>query len=115
MANTDLLEVSFSDRDRLLLQQLLTRQSLAERRTNQAAASDSDDEGDERISHVPPVEPEIPAKWRLIGEAVTLHDWQRDCLAKWLALGRGTVKVATGRQDHLCPCRRADTPERTDA
>lgn len=96
MANTDLLEVSFSDRDRLLLQQLLTRQSLAERRTHQTASSDSDDEGDERISHVPPIEPEIPAKWRLIGEAVKLHDWQRDCLAKWLALGRGTVKVATG-------------------
>lgn len=96
MASNDTQDVSFSDRDRLLLQQLLTRQSLAERRVNQPADSDIDD-GDDEVSDPLPVVPvEIPNQWRLIGDKVALHAWQRDCLAKWLALGKGTVKVATG-------------------
>lgn len=35
-------------------------------------------------------------RWTLVPEGVSLYDWQRQCLEKWLALGRGTVKVATG-------------------
>ena len=96
MATNDTPGVSFGDQDRLLLQQLLTRQSLAEREATQSSDNHIDAEEDETSSIVPAAPVEVPDQWRLIGEDVTLHNWQRDCLDKWLALGKGTVKVATG-------------------
>lgn len=96
MATNQHRNVDFSDHDRLLLQQLLTRQSLAERRASQSPNDDSD-EGDAALSELSPtVHIEVPQQWRLLSDKVVLHDWQRDCLAKWLTLDNGTVKVATG-------------------
>lgn len=95
MTSNDSPDISFSDQDRLLLQQLLTRQSLAERRVNQTAERDNNDENDADGSQPPAASVAIPDQWQLIGE-IDLHTWQRDCLAEWLARGNGTVKVATG-------------------
>lgn len=79
----------FSAEDRLRLIQLWTRRAMAERnaaRVDQAPESDTETkEG-----------AQAPIKWRLVPVALRLHDWQAECLAKWLPLARGTVKVATG-------------------
>ncbi|HAM22361.1 MAG TPA: hypothetical protein DCQ04_08810 [Actinobacteria bacterium] len=96
MASNHPHDVPFGDLDRLLLQQLLTRQSLAERRATQSSENDIDEQEDDTSEVAPAAPIDVPDKWRLVGEGVTLHSWQRDCLAKWLALGKGTVKVATG-------------------
>ena len=94
MATNQHRNVDFSDHDRLLLQQLLTRQSLAERRASQSPNDDSD-EGDAALSELSPtVHIEVPQQWRLLSDKVVLHDWQRDCLAKWLTLDNGTVKLS---------------------
>ena len=39
---------------------------------------------------------ELPAKWRLTN-GIDLHDWQADCLQKWMnGNGKGVIKVVTG-------------------
>lgn len=88
----------FSAEQRLHLQQLLTRQSLASQ-----PASTSDDGPEIRNNfdskHAGSLQDpgeSLPKQWRLIAESVKLHQWQSDCLEKWLARGSGTVKVATG-------------------
>lgn len=84
----------FSNEQSLMLQQLLTRQALAER-NDQSSPQEPEGTGSgapaENKSH-----DQLPEKWRLIPDAVTLHDWQSNCLDLWLQKKRGTVKVATG-------------------
>ena len=88
-------EVIFTAMDRLRLLQLMTRRAMADRRTKACKQADggldaSRDAGQSLPSGI------IPDRWCLIPEGVSLHDWQRECLSRWLEHGRGTVKVATG-------------------
>lgn len=85
----------FSDTDNLLLLQLQTRRNIADRRARDQTASDgvpgdSDPDSTNRQAS------DIPDRWQLVPDDVTLHGWQRDCVRDWLSNGRGTVKVATG-------------------
>lgn len=87
--------VTFTAMDRLHLLQLMTRRAMAERGAKAYERGDgglnaSRDAGQTLSSDV------IPDHWRLIPEGVSLYDWQRECLPRWLKHGRGTVKVATG-------------------
>jgi superfamily II DNA or RNA helicase len=80
---------------RLQLLQLETRRQMAER-LHKGTPTDVDEEdgaGEETAEATPT---EIPDKWRLIPEGMTLHAWQEECLPKWLEDCKGTVKVATG-------------------
>jgi superfamily II DNA or RNA helicase len=79
--------VPFGNAERLLLAQLETARSIHERREGKsvdAAAVQCETQG---LDEGP---------WKLLSARFTPHDWQRRCLDKWLPLGRGTVKVATG-------------------
>jgi superfamily II DNA or RNA helicase len=85
----------FTTADRLQLLQLMTRRVMAERRArankqegDETAASRDESRGSPTAA--------LPDRWRLIPEGVSLYDWQRECLPRWLVHGRGTVKVATG-------------------
>jgi superfamily II DNA or RNA helicase len=84
----------FTDEDRVRLQQLLTLRAMAERRSREAASEGSAAPDESEPANHPAAE--IPARWRLVPNDITLHDWQRECLPLWLSKGRGTVKVATG-------------------
>lgn len=92
MTDTDQV---FSSEDRLHLLQLMTRKNMAERlaRAEERGRREVDDNVDLPTSDP---NPEAPARWRLLPEDVSLYDWQREALPRWLASGRGTVKVATG-------------------
>ena len=77
-----------------MLQQLLTRQALAEH-TVQSSTQELGGTGSEAADEDHSLD-RVPEKWRLIPESVMLHKWQSDCLGLWLQTKRGTVKVATG-------------------
>ena len=87
--------VTFTAMDRLRLLQLMTRRAMAERRAKACKQGDggldaSRDASQSLLSGV------TPDRWRLIPVGVSLYDWQRECLPRWMEHGRGTVKVATG-------------------
>ena len=84
----------FSQKNHLVLQQLLTRQALAEQ--PQFKTSNETPQTEVEATSKSEAEPNTAENWHLIPEAIQLHSWQQDCLAKWLEQGRGTVKVATG-------------------
>ncbi|WP_343424941.1 DEAD/DEAH box helicase family protein [Candidatus Amarolinea dominans] len=86
-------EFGFTDSDRLLLLQLMTRRAMAERSTE---AAESDDGVIRSAPDATLGDAAIPARWRLVPEGATLYEWQHECLNRWLKDGRGTVKVATG-------------------
>lgn len=86
-------EFGFTDSDRLLLLQLMTRRAMAERSTE---AAESDDGVIRSAPDATLGDAAIPARWRLVPEGTTLYEWQHECLNRWLKDGRGTVKVATG-------------------
>ena len=81
--------------DRLRLLQLMTRRAMAERCAKACKQGDDGLHTSEAESQSLP-SGTTPDRWRLIPEGVSLHGWQRECLPRWLAHGRGTVKVATG-------------------
>lgn len=85
----------FSNNDRLLLLQLMTKRAIAERvgQERQQEEADLDNEGNTNVGTPAEVVPEI---WRLVPEGVSLYKWQLECLPLWLLRGHGTVKVATG-------------------
>ena len=87
--------VIFTAMDRLRLLQLMTRRAMAERRAKacKLGAGGLDTPHDTSQSLLSDV---VPDRWRLVPEGVSLYDWQRECLPRWLEHGRGTVKVATG-------------------
>lgn len=87
--------VIFTAIDRLRLLQLTTRRAMAARR---ARARKGEDDGPDVSHNQSQSVPNgiIPDRWRLVPEGVSLYDWQRKCLPRWLEYGRGTVKVATG-------------------
>ena len=93
MDDTGSQPVKFSAKDRLKLQQLQTIRALWEQ--SQLATAESDDGTRNETPHDSEPLAEIN-KWHLIAEDVKLHPWQQNCLEKWIAQGRGTVKVATG-------------------
>ncbi len=84
----------FSAKQRLTLQQLLTRQALSEQMMSLAKTSN-----DARVineqKETPSTEDQS-AHWRLIPDETKLHEWQEKCLTDWIGRGRGTIKVATG-------------------
>lgn len=84
----------FSNDDQLRLLQLMTRKVMKERLRPALEEEGEQDEGEQ--ARVASEEVVIPQKWRLVSDEISLYDWQRDCLPRWLAQGRGTVKVATG-------------------
>lgn len=89
MTVPDMTRAPFTDADRLRLLQLQTRRTMADRRA----------ESSEIQSRTPENQPGMgadPGRWRLVRESARLYAWQEECLTKWLGLGRGTVKVATG-------------------
>lgn len=83
----------FSNDDQLRLLQLLTRKAIAERAQQVAGADGRKPEADNESGGRPA---EIPDRWQLLPQDVSLYEWQRECLPRWLEHGRGTVKVATG-------------------
>ena len=94
MGNDEQTRNVFSKDQHLKLQQLLTRQALTEQ--SQFASSDADNDAENQSTASEHEAGETHSKWKLISDEVQLHEWQDRCLAKWLDLGRGTVKVATG-------------------
>jgi len=84
--------MTFSESDQLQLQQLLTRQYLA----GQSADEMKREEHGVDNQTILDQHALQPKKWRLIAKDVALHNWQSECLEKWLVRGKGTVKVATG-------------------
>ncbi len=88
-------ETAFKDSDHLQLLQLLTRRAIWERRVKTATQANlrtASVQGEESV----PSGTSLPRLWQLVPSDVSLHDWQRECLALWLKQKRGTVKVATG-------------------
>lgn len=85
----------FGDADRLLLQQLMTRRAISERRAHAPQGECKDGIAVTALSEARP-SAAIPERWRLVPEGISLYDWHRECLDLWLPQGRGTVKVATG-------------------
>jgi superfamily II DNA or RNA helicase len=98
----------FSDQDRLLLQQLLTRRALLKRSESEATKEETADVGAED-SVVDQPTGVVPDRWRLTPKDAHLYDWQRECLPVWLKNGRGTVKVATGGGKTLFALAAAET------
>lgn len=93
MENSSQPSLVLSDEDCLKLQQLLTLQALiAQSQSSESKPKAGDETGveEDSDSHV------NIDKWRLVPEDVQLHEWQTNCLSKWLPIGKGTVKVATG-------------------
>jgi superfamily II DNA or RNA helicase len=84
---------AFTDADRLQLLQLLTRRSVAGRR-DRLARREADDLGADQAAGRAVLD--VPDRWRLLPDGITLYRWQQECLPLWLSKGRGTVKVATG-------------------
>ena len=85
----------FTAMDRLRLLQLMTRRAMEERRAKACKQGGGGLDASHDESQSPP-NGAIPDRWRLVPEGVSLYDWQRECLPRWLEHGRGTVKVATG-------------------
>jgi superfamily II DNA or RNA helicase len=77
--------LEFGNSERLQLAQLLTLKAVVER------AQHADSVADARVEPI-----ELPAKWRTVPSDFVPHAWQQMCLDRWMQLGRGTVKVATG-------------------
>nr|WP_225937321.1 DEAD/DEAH box helicase [Myxococcus sp. RHSTA-1-4] len=73
--------------------QLHARRAIAERIASEQSSEPADDAESTEEEQTAPV---VPAVWRLVPTDVSLHDWQAECLPKWLERGRGTIKVATG-------------------
>lgn len=88
------MEPAFSGRDHLQLLQLLTRRTMAERRSRGAGGEGGEADTEDALQVVR--SPDIPRRWRLVPEEISLYRWQEECLPRWLENGRGTVKVATG-------------------
>ncbi|MBM3464272.1 MAG: DEAD/DEAH box helicase [Alphaproteobacteria bacterium] len=82
-------QTPFTDADRLRLLQLQTRRAMADRRVKSTEV-DAPPPGGQTACDTD------LERWRLLPESLVLHAWQKECLAKWLPLGCGTVKVATG-------------------
>lgn len=98
-AGTDLqAEAVFDKSASLQLLQLEARRSIAERRLRRASASaqDAADETSGVLDRLSAGGLQVPERWRLVPETVSLYAWQQECLPLWLREGRGTVKVATG-------------------
>ena len=91
----------FTDADRLRLLQLMTRRAMGERQIREAQQEGlgRDTESD---AGVQPTAVKDKSRWRLLPEGVSLYDWQRECLPRWLSRGRGTIKVATGGGKTFC-------------
>lgn len=86
---------AFTDEDHLRLLQLMTRRAMAQRCARAGDRENEDaTEGEARDTRIP--ETAFPRLWRLVPEGVSLYQWQQECLPRWLAHGRGTIKVATG-------------------
>jgi superfamily II DNA or RNA helicase len=83
----------FSDDDRLLLLQLMTRRAIWERRERNER--DADEESGPALAEPTAVAP-LPDRWTLLPEGLDLYSWQKECLERWKARGNGTIKVATG-------------------
>jgi superfamily II DNA or RNA helicase len=79
--------VPFGEAEALRLAQLLTARAMNERRREGAGEIESVAESSARLSAAP---------WELLPQDFKPHAWQEACLKRWLELGRGTVKVATG-------------------
>ena len=88
------MDPAFSDADHLQLLQLLTRRAMLERRGRAAAEEATEIETEDRPQTEPSLD--VPRRWRLIQEGISLYGWQEECLRRWFESGRGTVKVATG-------------------
>jgi superfamily II DNA or RNA helicase len=59
-------------------------------------------------------EPSVPTKWTLT-QGIGLHDWQKECLEKWIAAGRhGVVKVVTGAGKTVFALAAAETLQNTE-
>ncbi len=86
---------TFTDEDHLRLLQLMTRRAMAERCARASGRGDEETAPGE-TEDTPIPEAALPPLWRLVPEGVSLYQWQQECLPRWLAQGRGTVKVATG-------------------
>lgn len=84
----------FTDSDRLLLLQLMTRRAMSDRAVDDRHET-AEEEGGDGLETVAE-HAQIPDRWRLMPEQISLYTWQQECLSKWLEQGRGTVKVATG-------------------
>ena len=79
--------VPFGEHEALLLAQLLTARAMHERRQQASGEVATDERAAPRLSKEP---------WQLLPQGFQPHAWQEVCLKRWLELGRGTVKVATG-------------------
>jgi superfamily II DNA or RNA helicase len=79
--------VPFGEAEALRLAQLMTARAMNERRRESAGEIESVAESSARLSAAP---------WELLPQDFKPHAWQEACHKRWLELGRGTVKVATG-------------------
>ena len=79
--------VPFGEREMLLLAQLLTARAMHDRRQQIAEEVQADQLTPCLLSN---------EAWQLLPDGFRAHAWQEECLKRWLTLGRGTVKVATG-------------------
>jgi superfamily II DNA or RNA helicase len=79
-------ESVFTDDHALRLHQLRTRQLIAAGRRRAAAIAA--DGGEQPPDGLPP-------QWKMT-RGVQPHEWQQQCVAKWMQKKRGTVKVVTG-------------------
>lgn len=80
----------FGDKERLLLQQLLTLRTITSDPRKPPDSKNEQEEKEEPVASMPDL-------WRLLPEGFQPHRWQGECLAKWFDHEcRGTVKVATG-------------------
>ena len=80
------LDFSLNKKEEVLRQQLNVK-AYWSKKNNQTTKVETDDSTSAE---------EIPAKWQLTN-GITLHEWQNDCLEKWIkGPGKGVVKVVTG-------------------
>ncbi len=79
--------VPFGDAERLLLAQLKTAEQIHDRSGTDSAITSLQDGSNRGLAD---------GRWTLLPKDFIPHTWQSRCLDRWLPLGRGTVKVATG-------------------
>jgi superfamily II DNA or RNA helicase len=81
--------ISFAlNKSEQVLRQQLNVKAYWSQKTNQPAEI--------KDSETTSIPEELPAKWRLTN-GIDLHDWQADCLQKWMnGNGKGVIKVVTG-------------------
>lgn len=91
----DFRAAAFSEAHRLLLLQLTARRSISERRRREET-QDSPNDGQQGADASEAATQHLPEQWRLVPEGFEPHEWQREALQRWMATGKGTVKVATG-------------------